>query len=44
MPFGLNSLVDIIFLIILINISFYILLILGSSKELKSLFYSIISS
>jgi hypothetical protein len=36
MPFSLNSLVDIIFLIIVINIYFYILLILGPSKKLKT--------
>jgi hypothetical protein len=39
MPFSLNSLVNIIFLIIFINISFYIFLILEFSKEFKSLFF-----
>jgi len=43
MPFSLNSLVDIIFLIIVINIYFYILLILGPSKELKTFLDTIVS-
>ena len=43
MPFYLNFLVNIIFLIIIINISFYILLILESFKKFKSFLYSIVS-
>ena len=43
MPLCLNSLANIIFSIIIINIFFYILLILRPSKKLESLFYFIVS-
>jgi len=43
MPFSLNSLVDVVFSIIVTNIRFYILLILGPSKELKTFLDTIVS-
>jgi hypothetical protein len=43
MPFSLNSLVNVIFSIIVVNIHFYILLILGPSKELETFLDTIVS-
>ena len=43
MPFSLNSLVDVIFSIIVANICFYVLLILGPSKELETFLDTIVA-
>jgi hypothetical protein len=43
MPFSLNSLVDIVFSIIVVNVRFYVLLILGPSKELETFLDTIVS-
>jgi hypothetical protein len=43
MPFSLDSLVDVVFSIIVANVYFYILLILGPSKELETFLDTIVS-
>jgi len=43
MPFSLNSLVNVVFSIIVANIRFYVFLILGPSKELETFLDTIVS-